>query len=258
MELVAGGLIAFLIAALTAPVGVSGAVFLVPLQIGLFSVSGPSVTSTNLLYNVIATPGALSAYWRRGIRNHRLVFALIAGTLPGVIAGSIVRVEFLSSAEAFYLVIALVLGPLGLWLLSGRTRTPSNAQQRRTRIGAPIGFLSGVVGFVGGIYGIGGGSILGPILVGLGFSVVEVAPAALAATFITSAVGLLTFLVLGAFGAGSVVPDWTLGVALGIGGLAGAFVGASLQSRVPELTLRRILGLIALVLAIHYLLSALG
>jgi hypothetical protein len=32
-----------------------------------------------------------------------------------------------------------------------------------------------------GVYGIGGGSILAPVLVGLGYAVVEVAPAALTA-----------------------------------------------------------------------------
>lgn len=37
--------------------------------------------------------------------------------------------------------------------------------------------LALVVGVVGGIYGIGGGSLLAPILIALGFSVHEVAPA---------------------------------------------------------------------------------
>jgi hypothetical protein len=49
---------------------------------------------------------------------------------------------------------------------------------------------------VGTIGGIGGGSILGPILVGLGFTVVDVAPAALTATFLTSVAGVATYGVL--------------------------------------------------------------
>ena len=53
--------------------------------------------------------------------------------------------------------------------------------------------LAVAVGTIGGIYGIGGGSILGPILVGLGFTVTEVAPAALAATFLTSLAGVGTY-----------------------------------------------------------------
>jgi len=55
----------------------------------------PSVTPTNLLYNVIATPGALFRYWRQGQSGGRLAVLLIAGTLPGVVAGSVIRVELL-------------------------------------------------------------------------------------------------------------------------------------------------------------------
>lgn len=50
---------ALLISTLTAPVGVSGAVFLLPVQLNILHVPNPSVTPTNLIYNVIAGPGAL-------------------------------------------------------------------------------------------------------------------------------------------------------------------------------------------------------
>ena len=41
---------------------------------------------------------------------------LIAGTLPGVIVGSVIRVDLLPSAQVFDLVVSAVLLPLGLWL----------------------------------------------------------------------------------------------------------------------------------------------
>ena len=49
----------FVIALVTTPVGVSGAVFLLPVQLDLLKVPNPSVTPTNLLYNVVSGPGAL-------------------------------------------------------------------------------------------------------------------------------------------------------------------------------------------------------
>ena len=52
-----GGL---LVAVLCTPVGVSGAVLLLPAQTGLLGLAGPQVSSTNLLFNVISTPGGLS------------------------------------------------------------------------------------------------------------------------------------------------------------------------------------------------------
>src|ERR1700719_2467223 len=107
---------AFAIAVVTTPAGVSGAVLLLPFQVSVLGTPSPAVTPTNLLYNVVASPGALYRYWRQGQTGGRLALALIAGTLPGVIAGSIIRVELLPSAHVFDFVVAAVLLPLGTWL----------------------------------------------------------------------------------------------------------------------------------------------
>jgi uncharacterized membrane protein YfcA len=61
-----GALIAFAVAVLTTPVGVSGAVFLVPVQVSVLHTPSPAVTPTNLLYNLIAIPGALLRFHREG------------------------------------------------------------------------------------------------------------------------------------------------------------------------------------------------
>src|SRR5690349_7812900 len=103
-----------------------------------------------------------------------------------------------------------------------------------------------LVGVVGGIYGIGGGSILGPILVGSGMSVATVAPAALASTFATSVVGAITYGLLAVVADGTIAPDWVLGLACGLGGLVGGYVGARLQPRMPETALRLLLGVLAI------------
>jgi len=100
--------------------------------------------------------------------------------------------------------------------------------------------LAFVVGTVGGIYGIGGGSVLGPILVGTGMAVTRVGPAALASTWVTSIVGVATYAVISSYAEGAIAPDWSLGLAAGIGGLAGGWVGASVQPRIPEAGLRRL------------------
>ena len=55
----------FAVATVASPAGVSGAVLLLPFQVGVLGTPSPSVTPTNLLYNVVATPGALYRYWRQ-------------------------------------------------------------------------------------------------------------------------------------------------------------------------------------------------
>jgi uncharacterized membrane protein YfcA len=115
---------AYVIAVLATPAGVSGAVLLLPFQVSVLGTPSPAATPTNLLYNVVATPGALYRYWRQGQTGGRLALVLIAGTLPGVIAGSVIRVELLPGPRVFDLVIAAVLVPLGIWLALTR---PSGA-----------------------------------------------------------------------------------------------------------------------------------
>ncbi len=245
-----GAGVAFCLAVLTTPVGVSGAVFLVPFQISVLHTPSPAVTPTNLLYNLVAIPGALLRFRSEGRLGGPLTRLLVLGTLPGVIAGAVIRVVLLGDGEAFLLVVAVVLVPLGGWLAFARPAAPTSATDRNRR--KQILALSFAVGTVGGIYGIGGGSILGPILVGLGFSVFEVAPAALAATFLTSFAGVLTYALLSLGASGDVAPDWALGLGMGVGGLAGAYLGARLQAQLPEALLRRGLGALALVLGLRY------
>jgi uncharacterized membrane protein YfcA len=244
-----GAGIAFCIAVFTTPVGVSGAVFLVPVQISVLQTPNPALTPTNLLYNLIAIPGALLQFHRERRLASPLTRLLVLGTLPGVIVGAVIRVELLDQIDAFLLVVAAVLVPLGAWLAFARpprAAAPPDRDRRRQIVLLALG-----VGTIGGIYGIGGGSILGPILVGLGFSVLEVAPAALAATFLTSIAGVLAFALL-SIGSKEIAPDWTLGIGMGLGGLAGAYVGARLQARLPEELLRRGLGVLALALGLRY------
>src|SRR6202050_3263062 len=107
---------AFAVAVLATPAGISGAVLLLPFQVSVLGSPCPGVTPINMVDNVVATPGALYRYWRQGQTGGRLALVLIAGTLPGVIAGSVIRVELLPSPHLFDFVVAAVLIPLGAWL----------------------------------------------------------------------------------------------------------------------------------------------
>jgi uncharacterized protein len=247
---------AFAIAVITTPAGVSGAVLLLPFQVSVLGTPSPSVTPTNLLYNVVATPGALYRYWRQGQTGGRLTWLLLAGTLPGVVAGSVIRVYLLPGPIVFDFVIAAVLTPLGVWLaLTPATRARTGRMGRLPRV--VVGLISAMAGCVGGIYGLGGGSILSPILIADGQPPSVVAPAALSSTFVTSLAGVVTFSILAVHQHGSVAPNWPTGIALGIGGLAGGYVGARLHARMPETVIRRLLAAVVVAIGIRYLVAGL-
>jgi uncharacterized protein len=250
---------AYVIAVVATPAGISGAVLLLPFQVSVLGTPSPSVTPTNLLYNVVSTPGALYRYWRQGQAAGRLALLLIGGTLPGVIAGSVIRVKLLPGPRIFDLVVAAVLIPAGGWLLLSRPARTDAPSRPATQIPASLlVVLAVVVGCVGGIYGIGGGAILAPILIGSGRKPSEVAPAALASTFVTSAGGVIAFTILSLHQHLSVAPDWPTGIALGVGGLAGGYTGARIQSRMPDVVIRRLVGVLVIAIGAYYLSSGLG
>lgn len=78
------GLLGFLagplIPAATAPVGVPGAVFLLPVQVGVLGVPSPAVTPTNLPYNVVSCPTALLRHRNSGRLRGPLTRLLALGT----------------------------------------------------------------------------------------------------------------------------------------------------------------------------------
>jgi uncharacterized membrane protein YfcA len=244
-------LAAFLVSALTAPAGVSGAFLLLPFQVSALGFVGPAVSPTNLIYNVVATPGGVYRYAREGRIVWHLAAIIVAGSLPGVFFGAVLRTTVFADPRVFKIFIGLVLLYLGVRLLfdvwrGGGARSPSGSERvrgsgfsrwmgwyefgdRRFSYGVPAVFcLSFIVGVVGGIYSIGGGAIIAPFLVSIfGLPVYTVAGAALVGTFITSVAGVAFFEVLSIspVGTQAASPDWLLGATLGIGGLAGTYAG---------------------------------
>ena len=137
-------------------------------------------------------------------------------------------------------------------------RTDQPGRLARTIPALALVVLAVAVGCVGGIYGIGGGALLAPVLIGSGRKPSEVAPAALASTFVTSPGGVITFTILSVHQHVSVAPDWPTGIALGPGGLAGGYTGARLQSRMPDVLIRRLVGVLVIAIGAYYLSSGLG
>jgi uncharacterized membrane protein YfcA len=245
----------FVVALVTTPVGVSGAVLLLPVQLDVLHVPNPSVTPTNLLYNVVSGPGALLRHRRQGV-DTSLLTHLLAGTVPGVVVGACLRVWLVPDPRPFRLVAAAVLLPMGIWLVIRAARRHPTATKAAPRPRTLV-LLALTVGVIGGIYGIGGGSLIAPLLVGRGMAVAKVAPSALASTFVTSIVGAAAFTVLALGVDGSVAPDWSLGIAAGLGGLGGGYLGARWSRFAPERALRLLLGVLAILLALTYVVLAL-
>lgn len=95
-------------------------------------------------------------------------------------------------------------------------------------------------------------SLLVSILLAAGFSAYQVAPGTITATLLTSLTGVITHQILQLAHTGAIAPDWALGAWIGAGGFAGSYLGARLQQLLPETSIRRLLGLVACVIAARY------
>lgn len=267
-------LVAFVAASVTAPAGVSGAFLLLPFQVSVLGFTGPAASSTNLLYNVGATPGGIYRYIREGRMMWPLAWTVMLGTLPGVFAGAVLRVSYLSGAQAFKIFVGAVLLYLGTSLLYETVRrtirrdgsVKPGRRETKNPPDTPFVFnkpvvllLSLAVGMVGGVYGVGGAAMIAPFLVTvLRMPVRAVAGATLMGTLATSIAGVAFFHVLAAgLGTGfAVEPDYLLGGVLAAGGLAGTYVGARAQKFLPESLIKALLAALVLSLAGSYLFGA--
>lgn len=257
-------LAALLVSFFTSMGGVSGAFLLLPFQMSVLGYVNPSVSATNQLYNVFANPAAIFSYNREGRLVWPLAWTLVAGTLPGVWVGALIRVTLLPDPRLFKLFVALVLFGIAAQMVMGKKHhffEPKQAttvqvlEKNRHRIryayagtshtiSVPVVFaLSVAVGFIGGIYGIGGGAILSPFLVSLlGLPVHTVAGATLFATCVTSIAGVLFYMgIAPLFPHLTIFPDWRMALLLSVGGFVGMYMGARCQKYVPAKGIRAML-----------------
>jgi len=273
-------LVAFAISFFTSTGGVSGAFLLLPFQMSVLGFTSPAVSATNQLYNVVAIPSGVYQYFREGRMVWPLTWVVVAGSLPGVLIGAVLRIRYLPDPRNFKFFVGLVLLYLGVRVLADilRRRTGAAPADERittvtvtefglTRIVYAFGGesyrvgtlslwgLSLVVGVVGGVYGIGGGAIIAPVLVAVwGLPVFTIAGAALMGTFVTSAGAVVFYALLAArFPEQAVSPDWLLGLLFGLGGFAGIYCGARLQKRFPAKVIKWILAACLLFVAISYI-----
>jgi len=107
-------LVAFVISFFTSMGGVSGAFLLLPFQMSCLGCVNPSVSATNQLFNIVAIPSGVYRYFREGRMVWPLTLVVIAGTLPGVMIGAVLRVTYLPDPRHFKLFAAAVLLYIGL------------------------------------------------------------------------------------------------------------------------------------------------
>ncbi len=104
--------------------GVSGANLLLPFQMSVLGFVTPAVSATNHLFNIVAIPSGVYRFIREGRMVWPLTWVVIAGTVPGVLLGVIIRVKYLPDPTHFKAFAGLVLLYIGFIMVRSLVKGP--------------------------------------------------------------------------------------------------------------------------------------
>jgi uncharacterized protein len=226
----------FIIAFLYASVGHGGASGYLALM-AIYGISPDVMKPTALLLNLFVSIVSFIQFYRGGHFKMNLFWPLALGSVPFAYVGGLVHLD--ASVYKIVLGIFLVIAVIRFLFFSKFQHTETKHPQLLLAlvIGAVIGFLSGLIG-------IGGGIVLSPILLLMGWSNMK-QTAAISALFIfvNSLAGLMGQLTKGINFSGNMLMYVIVAFA---GGLLGAYVG-SLKLR--AVALKNVLAAVLLVAA---------
>jgi uncharacterized membrane protein YfcA len=213
----------------------------------LFGFDTESMPSTALILNIIVTGAALLRFgFARRLRMD-VLFPFLLAAVPSAFVGGLIT----APRRVFLAVLAVGLTAAAVAMLKTASaaedpETPSTA--RLWLVAIPTG---AAIGLASGFLGIGGGIFLGPLILLLGWAGLrEVAAINSATVLILSIAGLAAHGLRGAVDFSIAVP---LGVAVLIGGVAGAHLA---ETRLSAVALKRLFAVIILVAAARAALSA--
>ena len=222
--------------------GGGGSILTVPALVYVLGV--PAKTAIAMSLPVVGVTSAVSAFmhWRLG--NVRVATALGFGALAmiGAFAGAKLSV-LLNGATQLALLGVVMLAASGLMLRRRTAEASGSAPKPESP--PPAALLAPIalgVGVLTGIVGIGGGFLVVPALVLLArVPMRQAVGTSLLVIAMNSAAGFAGYL-------GTVTLDWRFLAGFTTAAVAGALVGTSLASRVPQATLKRAFGVFLLLM----------
>lgn len=224
--------------------GVGAAIILIPILVSLhipINIAKP----VGLFYNTVSLTGASI----NNIKNKRLDFKI---GIPIIISSFLFAIlgayssKFIPNRIILLLFIAFLLFSGFMFLFhSKKTKT----EYRNDTPYLQLFLIGGFAGLLSGMLGIGGGGIISPLMLILGFNPKKTAAITAFVVPFSSFSGFLTYWVIGNI-------NWKILIIASIAGIAGALLGTIfMHKRLNPQTVKKILALILLLMALKLILK---
>jgi hypothetical protein len=239
MTLLVAGLVTLLLTAVLTIAGVGAAFILIPVYVAL-GVDLHVAMATALLLNAVGLGVA-------SVRNARLKLIDYRAGLPILVAASIVSPlgAWVSLGLPRGLLVGLFVGFLvfaALMVLFYRPRARPAQSSRAAALGLGAG-VGGLAGFLGGLLGVGGGNVINPALVSLGFEPRRASATTSFAVIFPSLAGFAGHASLSGIAPPLVA---VTAVASGVGALAGSYL---MTEKLRGAQVKTVLGVVLLAVA---------
>jgi len=257
LALALGGLIAGVIVGLT---GMGGAALVTPMLVLVFGINPATAVSSDVVAAAIMKPVGSWVHIRNKTVHWGLVAWLSAGSIPGVLIGSLIFNAVLETSDASdtikvwlgAVLLVAVLAMIAKTFIAARALRKYGArEQLGTRMPVkpvPTLILGATVGLIVGMTSVGSGSLVVTVLLLL-YPLLR--PSVLVGTDLTQAVPMLIAGAIAHAGLGEI--DLAVVVSLLIGQIPGVLIGSRMSTRYDGHLLRYLLMVILAVTALKLL-----
>jgi uncharacterized membrane protein YfcA len=227
----------FIVAFLYSSVGHGGASGYLALM-ALFTILPAVSRQTALILNIFVSFIAFIQYYRSNNFNLKLFLPFALTSIPAAFAGGLISLD----AELYKKILAVLLLIPAIKLLSEDRKNESIIKKQNIALSLIIGMI---IGFISGIIGIGGGILLSPIILMLGWgNLKQTAAVSALFIFVNSIAGISGVAAKGFNLSGNIV--LMVAVALA-GGILGSYLGAR---KFNNYTLKLVLAIVLIIASV--------
>lgn len=222
--------------------GLGGAMVYNPLMVWFGYDFKSVVVPTGLLLNGLTAASAAWVYYRRKMIDFNIALPLVVTSALGAPAGAYLT-QFVPTSTLLWLFTLAVLFAGGRMLLVSKVAEPQQVRGTPAQRVLWGGLLGLGIGAIAGMLGIGGGFLIVPLLMLMGYPTKTAAATSAFTVVFSSVTGFLGHLAVGHF-------DWALMLSAAVAVIVGSQAGARvMHARMRPRLLKQMFGLVLLFVA---------